>query len=646
MSSEASPTLMMLGVFSLFLSSWGVLGLGRKLPDRGSWLIWAALIAVLAGMGIDSGIFLKQDFQPKTWMTGWIWFKEEQGAITVGIIQDLLGLGITAFAVFVVGALLLNRGYLSQESRPEKTYAAIGLSTAGVALSWSSYTPWLVFVGMVLTSLGGFISLGSRWDSNGEATHASRFLWERVSGFLLCCFGASILASTRTALFLDSNSLWLNASEHFRSTWVGAILLVVGLFIQMQSFPILGWLVSPSEIYSPLRTLLCQIFPAWAAFALLFRSHAQFVNLGLFPIAGYVALASTVLTILPGIFQKSWRQGVASWLASGFSFAFAILALIGPFSALALLIGVSLGALILSSAGTSLELECIQSVANKQKAFWIRSAVLIASACGTGVLGFVSSSGLIRWISGAFVSPAHFGPFLLVFFLFNVLGWKQAWNIRRLQEATEASWFSVASLWIWGLLGLGMFWTGSVSGDIFLDLPDRVMDSFLGACFGSRASVLGSGVDSISVYGVYWGGVLASLIFAYWLSGRKEDQFQVFAAKFPKLSRFVGRGYGLDTIGTQSGLALTWIGKFTESWVDIKIWEQWVPKYFSLGVKSLARWISVVDQSVSSSLIRGLKVTVDVPSKVLQLIQTGDLRWYLFFALGSGFALLSHFLKS
>jgi hypothetical protein len=70
-----------------------------------------------------------------------------------------------------------------------------------------------------------------------------------------------------------------------------------------------------------------------------------------------------------------------------------------------------------------------------------------------------------------------------------------------------------------------------------------------------------------------------------------------------------------------------------------------MPNLLSFGVKNVSEVTRAIDLKLTESLDVSVKKLVDVPAKLLQLIQTGDLRWYLFFALSSGFALLAHFLK-
>jgi hypothetical protein len=310
-----------------------------------------------------------------------------------------------------------------------------------------------------------------------------------------------------------------------------------------------------------------------------------------------------------------------------------------------MLLGVSLGAFALSSSGAALEKHCVQSVPNKKKAIWFKAAAFMAAASGTGVLGFISATGGIRWIAQEVIHPAEVTAFLFVFFLFVLLGWRMGWKVSRLQNATEASWLSLVSVFLCIILSFGIVWTGTATGEILLGDPDRLFRSLFNDFFASRVE-LAHPEDYFTALGLYVGVILLAFLTAYWTSGRKEDQWEKLAAIFPRISQFLKRGYGVDLAALRMTYAIVVLGQFTEKWIDEKIWKEWLPVGLSNGTKSVSRVLAQIDEKVSSNLGSSFRRFVEVPAKLLQLIQTGDIRWYLLFALGSGFALLSHFLRT
>jgi hypothetical protein len=649
MINETAPTALTLCIFALLFCGLIVLTWGKKLPTKGNWLVWTGLLALLVGVGYDGRFFLKEEFKTKIWMSGWIWSRDEIGAITVGVYQDSLGLAMSALAALVASTLIVNLTALGREKFSERTHAAIAVSTAGVALAWNALTPWLVLTGLVLSIIGGFISMGSRWDSDSESYLAVRFTWERVSGCLLAFVGACILATSRSALLLNNTEAWLAGADSLAPTWVGSLLLVVGLFMQMQPFPFLGLVVIDSEMYSPLRTLLLQIFPAWAAFSLLLRLEPYWITLGLFPGFGWFALGSSVLAVMLGLFQKNWRQGIASWLAAGFSLSCAFLAFSGAAPALGMLLGTSLGALVLSGAATSLE-EGIDSDSNEREAkkgpVWIKVIGFLGIAAGTGMLGFVSSNAGILWINQAIQVPGMVAAFLIGLFFFVLLGWKIAWNVAQLRSSADISWTVILSLFFWLFLSLGIVWTGTVTGGALPGDSDQVWTSLFSYFFGTQAAGLTNADDFVTSSSLYWGVLIFAFATAYWTSARSDDRWVRLADVIPRTSRFIAGGYGIDTALSKLNYGIVWVGKFAENLVDEKIWSQWVPNSLAGGIKTVSVWTNRMDTKISVILGVGLRRLVDVPARALQFIQTGDLRWYLFFAVASGFALLLHFMRT
>ena len=643
MTTHSSPTVLLLVTLSFALIGILLLIFGRKLPHRGSWLVWVGCLLVLIGIGFEFGGFFQQEFQTKIWSAGWILSREEQGAIEVGVFQDIPAVILCAISVLITGGLLLNGGLAGGFN--ERAFAAMALSTAGVCLALVSLTPWLAFAGLLLVVFGAVISLGSHWGIDGEARIVARFLWERSWSLLIAFFGACILASSNIPLVMSSLEPLHGHDSGFTSVWVGFVLMVGGLFIQLNPFPFLGWVVADSKLYPPLRLLLSQIFPAWVVFFLLLRFEPQLVNLGLFPGFGWIALVSTFLATLSGLFQPNWRSGLSVWLVAGFSMASSLLAFSGRLPAISWLLGVSLGALSLSNVATALEGSCSSTQVNRQRALWMKSIAYLSAAAGTGMIGFVSASGGLSWITKAIETPGIAAVFLFVFFLFALLGWRMAWKICSLNSFSTASVKTILSSFVWLLLSFGVVWTGTASGGILPGLPDRITTSIFSLFSMGSTDLFEHGHDFFSASGLYWGALIAAIAAAYWSSGRKEDRWVRLTKVFPKLSSFLAHGYGVDHVVSRGSDGLIWFGNLAVHSIDRKIWSNWIPLGIGTGLRTVSNAFHRVDSLFSVGIGKTIKRMVEIPGKTLQLIQTGDLRWYLFLALSSGFALLAHYFK-
>jgi hypothetical protein len=642
---QGFPTFLLPCIAVLFLCSLVVASWGRRMPGRGSWLVWSALAILLTGVGLDSGVLLKNNFETRIWASGWVWTRDEPGAITVGLIQDPIGFAMVIMAVLVSGAVLLSQSAFSREASLERILAGVGISTAGVALAWTSLTPWLAFVGQILTILGGFISIGSRWDSVLDSKIAAQFLMERSVGFLLAFLGTCVLATTRMALTLNSADLWSSQTDLLSSTWMGAGLLALGLFIQLQPFPFLGLLVSKSEGYLPTRILMSQVLPAWAVFPLLIRLEPQFHALEVFPYFGWFALFSTVATVVAGLFQNNWDLMIGIWLSGGFSLSVVLLCFSGPFPAMALFLGVSMAAISLAGSASALDSEDTGLPSNRKKVIWFKSAVFLAAAAGTGVAGFVSATGCIRWIAQSLSIPVLAAGFLFSFSLYVFLGWRLAWKATHFRKSTSSSWIILLVALFLLFISLGGVWTGTATGGLLQNSPDRFMSSLFEHLFVSGHEDVLHSENYISAAGLYFGVLVFSVLLAYWVSGGKQDRWSNLASFFPRASQFIASGYRVDLATGQVMEGIEWLGKWAEKIIDEKVWSVWVPRGLIVSIRFISEKTHQVDANLTALLGSSLKKLVDLPAKLLQLVQTGDLRWYLFFALSSGFAMLAHYLK-
>ena len=208
----------------------------------------------------------------------------------------------------------------------------------------------------------------------------------------------------------------------------------------------------------------------------------------------------------------------------------------------------------------------------------------------------------------------------------------------------DAAWSTYASVFLFIVFSIGFLWTGSLTGHLLPGESDHLMVSLFERLFGENPTLIEASSEYFSALGLYIGVMTLSFIFAFWSVGRREDQWQALASHFPRCSEFVRSGYGTDYLGRSIILGLKWLGWRIHLLVDQKISSEWVPLFFYSGVKHLSEYTLSFDQKVILGLNQVMRRVLDIPAKFLQTLQTGDLRWYLFLALGSGFAMLTRFL--
>ena len=232
----------------------------------------------------------------------------------------------------------------------------------------------------------------------------------------------------------------------------------------------------------------------------------------------------------------------------------------------------------------------------------------------------------------------------LAHFLMSWAGWCVFWRIRPkgTDSPSAGQPFSVAIPAILALGALAVFWTGLVFGGAVPGAADAVMPSLMEHLFHSTG-------EDASAFGVasaiVWGGSFLGLLAAFWSSGRGEDRWQRFGVAFPRAGGFIGEGYGTDILAARAlnGIFLT--GSWLERWVDRRFWQGAFPQTMVTVLVRVSRLAAGADDRLRARIDRGTHRTVHVPAKFLQLVQSGDVQWYLFFAVGSGIALLLHFLR-
>jgi hypothetical protein len=641
-----SPALLLVVVLALCCGCLVVLSWGRKLPRQGDWLVGLGLLGLLIGSVISGIRFSEHGFVPETWGRGWIWPHDEVGAITVGVLNDALGVAVAMLCALVAALGLIGSGGPGHAPRAGRSYAALGLGAGGVALAWYALTPWLALTGTAITLFGGFLALGRQWDTPGEAQIAMRFGYERSWGLLLSLFGLYVLAGEHAPLsLLRSAGAWSTPTTP--SVFLGAGLLFFGAFVQLQPFPILGWVMKPSETPSPARIMVSQVFSAWAVLALLVRLEPQFREEGLFPDLGWLGLASSALAALAGLLNTQWRLSLGAWLSSGFSLAVAALAFSGPSAAFSIAIGAGLGAAALAAFGAALESGGTVSHAGKQRAIWAKVGCGIAAAAGTGFAGFISAGGLVRAGSLVWSQPALVGAGAVVLFVLVFLGWNVARQaISAFKDSTQASWVAVLAPYGLIVLSLGVIWSGTLSGGLIPGDPDRVFHSLFSLFFGPAGEAWGDEAAIAPASGLYWMIQLLAAGAALMTAGRNPDFWPGVARKLPRFSAFVESGYGVDALFERVLLGLTWTGNVSVRYFDRSRWGSWLSGLLGRGAHRGATFVAIADLKLSRGLGEAVRGWVEAPAKALQLIQNGDVQWYLIFAVGSGVAILAYFMKT
>jgi hypothetical protein len=648
---------LLLGVVVFLVFGAGILSLtGHRFPKLVQGFIFAAFLLFGVVLALNTVDFVRVDLKPIVWLRGWIGPHDNPGAIGVGLIVDGVSLLASGLAFIMTLTSLLSLGQPQKIKRPERIFGSSAISCAGTVLAWHSATPWFAFVGLAFTLLGGFLALGSHWEKNEDANLASRFGWERFSGLILAIIGTCLLAVGRGSLHWGimggatvsaGNPLATSSGvpgQEFLDLF-GGFLLALGLFIQFQSFPFLGWLHSrPSGLLLP-YTVLAQIAPSAAALAVFFRMEPQLRSLGVFPGWGWFAMSAAVLSALNGMFQKSWREGLSVWITTSTCITLVILVFAGSGAGFAFYVGSQLGGvgLVTLLHGFKTSTEMNEEEGSTSGFLWPKILCFFCIGTASGGLAWVSSVGVLRWISKSFEDPGFAILSFLAYFSYALLGWRLFWLASGQFQKKTPWYFSVPPI-LYLLLSLGVFWSGTLTGGLVPGETDRLLPSLIGMFFEEvKISEAWVGPTLALAAGTW----LLALGVSYWISLPRpgRGRWGHWLQSFPKTAMFIGNGYGIGEIFRIIVLGASRLGRTLNTWVSEKALDEWFPHFVGVSLRKGSGWLDRLEPKISKRLNSGIHASVEVPAKLLQLIQSGNMQWYLFFGIGVAFAMLLHFLR-
>lgn len=632
--------LLLSSVFWLFATSVGVFFWGQRQGKLAYWVIATGVFILFISCLVawNQAYFINESgFQSSSLIKGWVLPREISGALLVGVALDPLSLCSVTLLSLIVLSLFFQKDFLGPEKHPARIYSAIGISTAGISLCWTSITPALSFVGAALCVFGGFVATESRWDLEDEAEGITRFVWEKIWGLMIAWAGGCIISGSRNGWswheFVQNAPAGGETHEIF-----GAIVLVLGLFVQFHSFPFSGWAIRTSQENAFFRVLLNQVFPGWAALSILLKTEPLFRPLNVFSWVGWVAIISCLLTIATGLVQRTARISNASWISAGLSLSLGLLSFRGAAEAWLLGMGVGLAGLIFSGIVIALEIQAPETEIHPQKSNLIKILSFFGISIGVGLIGFISFGGVQSWILHSLDHGAQLTLSILVLLFFGIHGWGLFWKVFQHRGKTAASWSFFATLMGWVLLGAGLIWTGHITGLAPSESTHPLLKYFKSIQWkidpGNEA---GATIASGLVFAIN----LVSFFVGFWLNNRRYGVFERFRKAAPRVVEFVGEGYHIDKTAQLAANSIIKGSRWIEVYTEEKWMSQGVLASGAKGLNYLGRWLTQADEWAAQKIYLLLRIFTDGLARFFQWLQCGDLQWMLLIALGSGFLLIA-----
>ncbi len=625
----------------LVLSGVLVIAMGSRLPRQGDWLVLTALSAVVIAIILHWSGYLG-DGPLESELVGWVFRQGDDRSLRFGMAADHLGLLFVFLSALLGGAALFPLLRITTKSHaPQFVLGSIALSTVGSAVCWTATTPWLYSFGVTFLIVGGAFAFRRLPEKKNDGKDVERFLRERLLGFLFLLLGVGAWSSLGIDLRPDTGASWAGSLST-----VALILLLFGVLFQFQAIPLLKSHLLAGETSGTLRLLATQIFPGWASFALLLRFQKDFEVLGVLGIASWISLGLALLTAFAGLLQREARNGVPMLQAVVFLIAFSALIQIGPGAAIAILLSATFGVLGISYVG-ELNPEEEERQRSPASAYSLANRIPVFSAglAVTGGLGLLSSAGFSLWVNALFGDPWALAGGLFVLSVFSAQAWRVVWLVLRSQPPRPHHWTTLLFPYVLSIGTIGVIWQGFPVVALLEDANARLFQSIIEGPLGFKISGLDND-QGFSITAILQGVLVSSFLFASWLSAPTVDRLTGLWDRFPVTTRFIGEGYGLDKLAERLLTSVLRLGVTLSKVFDLKIWESWIPRLGEAAIANVSGPAGRADQRLRAWIDRSSARTVAFPGKLVQLLQSGDVQWYLFFAIGSALALLLHFMQS
>lgn len=656
------------GVTALALVFWG-----KRIPRKGDWLVLLVLVgfAVLLGAQWFELQPNQLGHDPLVLMRGWIGPRAEAGSVLIGFFQDYAGI-LVAF-LFVAFSLLLlaDRKTVLTSIRPERIYASCLMVTIGVLISWMSATLWVILFGSVICLLGGFLALISHSDAQSGAPVAIRFLREKIWGIVLALTGAFLIASHGAQLSLSDHTDTYDSA--------GALLLMIGMMVQLGPFPLIGWSLLGAQKAEPqgsnssdlsrfassetplfYRVYFSLVLPAFTVFAVFHRFYGILKKTEFFHYCGYYLIAAAIISLASAFAQQAREKKVLLGSSALLSVCGAAYILSGPYAGFSIALG-SLFGLVgltwrLESETPRKPFECVLSV--------------MAALVSVGAIGTVGVGGWAAWFTESISQPPVLVLLIVFVLLLSVLllkivftsframpprkrsERKQPPEIAPQPQTTFSVWYPKSVQVLWIFLGVGIFWSGSLTGGLFFsgsgaEPQDLVLISIFSHHLGLGFSNLNSEESGLLMGGFILQAVLLVSVALSWYMARTPGRFvEVLATKIPGVISFFREGCRVDTNADRLYRWVLAVFITLEHRVPTKIFHEAIPRLLSFGVTGISRRVLFSDRMLINGIQEVTHQAITRLARVLRIVHNGDVQVYLFFAIGSVLLILIHFIKT
>ncbi|MGE4107419.1 MAG: hypothetical protein AB7F66_09425 [Bacteriovoracia bacterium] len=628
-----------LPTLSLVAVAWAFYFAGRLTPGgRLAFVRWGfGIVAALTfGLNVRAFLLLWENLREGgslSWMRGWIDPTSSPVGIQVGFAYDVVGQSWILLGILLTVLTFVISGESAKPTRKLATALLCGAIGSGIA--WQSSTPWMTLIGVAGCVLAAGLALVATASEESE-TFPVRQLSEPVLGIFVVAVGAGVLVHAGASLRYDVYGAW----PQLGSVEFGATLLVLGAYLLLRGFPWLNWIAATPEALVLPRTLVCQVFLASSAFCLLYRLEPHLREVGILPVLGYVGAASGMISALVAGFQENAKRGLACWLNAAQCGSLTALAFVGAGAGFMVFVSATLGALVLfallfgDERGKPKETKAASgSVMNKVAAVFAVGAAL-------GLPGWVGTLGAVPLLGALWENPPALATAVILYLALGFSFFRILLASWRRLSTPLMHWSLNVFVWLALVSVLTLTWSGTLTGDLLRDGSDRLFQFSLLEYPKELIDARHLTLDSVQrIVPTQLAAVLAGLLIAYWM----RNVFAKWEKKRPPFYRFVAQGFFVDEGVGKAWNSIARASIALDAVFARRLWQKKMADFAGKSLEHTARGFAKIDRVSAKSIDWVLKQSMIVPAKVVQVVQNGDLQWYLLLVLFFVVALLGHF---
>jgi hypothetical protein len=536
------------------------------------------------------------------------------------LISGLLGMIALSFVCF--------RGGKWKHS-PVATSGAVFLLAAALLVMMISASGWnAAFVMALILGAQLFaVHIGEGRDEE-QATDFANLAIEQGLGALAVFVGTILLSGVGVDV---GWYLAVRPAGQALELDLGVGLTLIGLLVTTKAPFFSAWTMKRRGKGSPIQSLLIVGVPSFVCAQLFFRllPLIEQTHSTLFLLKGLLILIFSGFVL--SLFQRETLRAFDQWWGAAGLFSWAGAIVLHEIQGLAIAVSVLVGASTLSLAWASPE-SSTHSFGDSRR--WRGFLILIGGLVATSVVGSAGGASMSQWLSYGLASGIEWLPFIVCIGLSVWSLHRVAWVAVSQLDNSPFRWPDLLFLFVFLLLGLAPAWTGA-----FVFPTEDGGGRFMVSLFPIDQTLPAPSNLSTGLLFLF---VVQIVFFA--LSYALKARWDSYAGSVGRISRTIERWAHFDGVFRNAISAAVQ----PVIWFETRLLQHRfrsvalsiVAKFFHGAAKALSDF----DQAGSSRLNRTFATVVEVPAKLMQLSQNGDVQWYMFLTLFWTLFVLIHFL--